>query len=296
MKNERTIGSLAVTLAYACWGFLTIYWNLLIEVNSLYILAHRIFWSMIFMGIFLLIAGKTEEIQSTFCNKKSLFLCFLCGLLITINWGAYIIAVTSGHILDASLGYFIEPILVSVIGMITFRENLSKWEKITFFFAVIALIYMVITTRVFPLLALIIAGSFAIYGAIKKFIYISAETSLFIETLLMAPIAILFILIAEYNGNGSIGILVGSEFWLLPLCGIVTSVPLLLFNIGVKKIPYYISGILMYINPTLQFLMGIVVFGEPLDIHRLIAFIIIWIGIGFTFYEKIKMLQHDIKS
>ena len=293
MNNNKTFGSLAVALAYASWGLLTLFWNLLAEVNSLYILAQRILWSMVFMGIFIAVTKDTGEIKAIFKNRRDLLICFICGMLITVNWGTYIYAVNSGHVLDASLGYFIEPIVVSVIGMLTFKERLSRFEKITFFFSVLGLAYMIAVTRVMPLLALVIAGSFAVYGAVKKMIHISAQTSLFMETLCMTPFALIFTVIAEQQGFGSIGVLSGPALLLLPTCGVITSVPLLLFNIGVKKIPYYVSGILMYINPTLQFLMGLCYFHEAMDIHRLIAFIIIWLGILFTVYEKAKLIYRE---
>ena len=293
MNNNKTFGSLAVALAYASWGLLTLFWNLLAEVNSLYILAQRILWSMVFMGIFIAVTKDTKEIKSIFKNRRDLLICFICGMLITVNWGTYIYAVNSGHVLDASLGYFIEPIVVSVIGMLTFKERLSRFEKITFFFSVLGLAYMIAVTRVMPLLALVIAGSFAVYGAVKKMIHISAQASLFMETLCMTPFALIFTVIAEQQGFGSIGVLSGPALLLLPTCGVITSVPLLLFNIGVKKIPYYVSGILMYINPTLQFLMGLCYFHEAMDIHRLIAFIIIWFGILFTVYEKAMLIYKE---
>lgn len=293
MNNNKTFGSLAVALAYASWGLLTLFWNLLAEVNSLYILAQRILWSMVFMGIFIAVTKDTGEIKAIFKNRRDLLICFICGMLITVNWGTYIYAVNSGHVLDASLGYFIEPIVVSVIGMLTFKERLSRFEKITFFFSVLGLAYMIAVTRVMPLLALVIAGSFAVYGAVKKMIHISAQASLFMETLCMTPFALIFTVIAEQQGFGSIGVLSGPALLLLPTCGVITSVPLLLFNIGVKKIPYYVSGILMYINPTLQFLMGLCYFHEAMDIHRLIAFIIIWFGILFTVYEKAMLIYKE---
>lgn len=291
MKNQMTGGTLTVTATYIGWGLLSLFWNLLSEVSSVYILAQRILWSMVFMGVFIVFSRKTGELKDLFQNKRDLGICFLCGIFITINWGVYIYAIHSGHVLDASLGYFIEPIIVSLIGMIAFKERLSRWEKMTFFFSVISLIYMIAVTKVVPFLALIIAGSFAIYGAIKKQISLTAQTSLFAETLLMTPFALAFTIFADINGIGSIGILHGTSLLLLPLCGIVTSLPLLLFNIGVKKIPYYLSGILMYINPTIQFLLGLFYFHEAFDLHRFIAFIIIWIGIAFTVYEKIQLIK-----
>ncbi len=291
MKKKNTWGAPAVAAAYASWGILTIFWNLLEEVNSVYILAQRIIWSMVFMGIYMLAFGKWKEIASIFRDKKIIATCFLCGILITINWGVYIFAVNSGHVLDASMGYFIEPVLVALIGLLVFRETPSRMEKITFLFAAAGLLYMIITKRTFPVMAILIAGSFAIYGGVKKRLKITPEASLFMETFCMMPFAVVFAIYAEMHGMGARGVLHGAQLLLLPACGVITSVPLLLFNMGVREIPYYLSGILMYINPTLQFLTGLLYFHEALDTHRLIAFCFIWLGILFTIYEKVQLMR-----
>ena len=291
--KKRTLGAFSVAFAYVCWGVLTVFWNLLGEVNSIYILAQRIVWSMVFMGVYMTAAGKWTELQKVLKDRKKLSVCFICGILITINWGVYIFAVNSGHVLDASLGYFIEPVLVVLLGLIAFREKPSTLEKVTFAFAVAGLVYLVIMTRTFPALALLIAGSFAVYGAVKKKLDLSPQASLFAETLCMTPFALLFIICGDTHGMGSIGVLQGMEYLLLPACGVITSVPLLMFNIGVKEIPYYLSGILMYINPTLQFLMGLFYFHEELNRSRLTAFTFIWVGVLFTIYEKVKMMRQE---
>lgn len=290
MKKEH-MGLIQVLICYVCWGMLSIYWNLLSEVNSLYILAHRILWSMVFMGIYLAACGKTDEIRAVIKDKEKFKLCFISGVLVTINWGSYILAVSNGHVLDASMGYFIEPIIVAIIGVLFFKEKLSKFELITFGLAAVGVVYLILRSGTVPIMALIIGSSFAAYGAVKKNSSISAQTSLFMETLCMIPLAILFIVYSEATGNGSIGVLHGSQFLLLPISGLVTSLPLLMFNIGVKKIPYYMSGILMYINPTIQFLMGLFYFHEELNTNRLCAFVFIWAGVMFTLYEKISMIK-----
>ncbi len=296
MKNNKLfLGGAAVASAYIIWGFLTVFWNLLTDVNPVYILSQRIIWSMVFMGIYIVIIKKTAEIKSIFREKKTLLTCFVCGVLVTINWGVYIYAVNSAHVLDASLGYFIEPVLVGVIGLIVFKEKPSMLEKITFGFAAAGLVYMVVSTGVFPVLSILIAGSFAVYGAVKKNLQLTPQASLFMETLFMTPFALIFALYAEKHGMGSTGVVEGWRLLLLPACGIVTSIPLLLFNIGVKKIPYYFSGILMYINPTIQFFMGLFYFGEPLDRNRLISFVIIWVGILFTVTDKILQAKREQK-
>lgn len=291
MKKGTVWGTISVAVCYAAWGLLTVFWNLLDEVNPVYILSQRIIWSMVFMAIYMLVLGKWHEIKAAFADKKILSTCMLSGILVTINWGVYIYAINSGHVLDASLGYFIEPVLVGTLGVLAFKEHLSKMEKITFACAIAGVIYMVIRTRTIPVMALIIGISFAFYGAVKKKLTLTPHASLFMETLCMTPFALLFVLYAETHGIGGLGVLHGAQRLLLPACGIVTSVPLLLFNIGVKEIPYYISGILMYINPTLQFFMGIFYFKEPMNQDKLVAFIIIWIGILFTVYEKGKMIR-----
>lgn len=291
MKKKETWGSLAVAVAYACWGLLTIFWNMLAAVNSVYVLAQRIVWSMVFMAVYMCVLGKWHEILSILRDKKKMSTCFICGVLITINWGVYIYAVNSGHVLDASMGYFIEPVLVGLMGLLVFREKPSNMEKITFICAIAGLAYMIVSARTFPLLAIVIAGSFAVYGAVKKRLEITPHASLFLETLCMTPFALLAAVCMEVRGIGAIGALHGVQFLLLPACGVITSVPLLLFNTGVREIPYYISGILMYINPTLQFLTGLMYFHEKLDTDRLIAFIIIWFGILFTIYEKAQTIK-----
>lgn len=289
--DKSFIGGAAVALAYVMWGLLTIFWNLLSDVNPVYILAQRIIWSMIVIGVYIIISGRLDEIKCVFRSRKDLLICFVCGILITINWGVYIYAVNSSHVLDASLGYFIEPVLVGTIGLLIFKEKPGTFEKVTYILAFAALLFIIIRVGTFPSLSLIIAGSFAIYGAVKKNLKISAEASLFMETLFMTPIAIAYVVIAEKNGTGAIGVLDGWRLALLPVCGIVTSLPLLLFNRGVKEIPYYISGIFMYINPTIAFLMGLFYFHEELDKNRLIAFIIIWIGVAFAVFEKIRQIK-----
>ena len=280
-----------VVLSYVIWGFLTLFWNLLVEVDSMYILTQRIIWSMIFMAIYMTITKKWHEILAVFQNKKDLLICFVSGVLITVNWGVYIYAVNNGHVLDSSLGYFIEPIIVALFGLILFKEQMSKAESFTFVLAAIALFYLIFIHRTFPVIAIVITISFSAYGAVKKSLNISAHASLFMETLCMTPFALIYAFYMEQNGMGVIGQIDTVTMLLLPVCGIVTSVPLLLFNIGVKEIPLYLIGILNYISPTISFILGLVYFNESLDVHRAVAFVLIWIGIIFIITEKLTLLR-----
>ena len=290
-KDKKTMGLVTVTSCYILWGMLAIYWSFLGQVNSAFILAQRIVWSLVFMAVYLLVTRRWKEVVDALKSRTTLINCFLCGVLITLNWGMYIYAVNSGHVLQASMGYFIEPVLVGLLGVIAFREKPTKAETVTFLFAGVGIVYLTVRTGSFPTLALAIAVPFAVYGALKKRVHLTAQTSLFMETLCMTPFALAFSIWWCAGHGGMTGVLAGANFWLLPACGVVTSVPLLLFNLGVKEIPYYFSGILMYINPSLQFLVGLIYFKEALNVNQLIAFCIIWVGIVVTLTEKIKVIR-----
>ena len=291
MNRTQNNYVIIVILSYVIWGFLTLFWNLLAEVNSIYILTQRIIWSMVFMAIYMTVTKKWDEIIIVFKNRQALLTCFVSGALITVNWGVYIYAVNNGHVLDSSLGYFIEPIMVALFGLVLFKERMSKAESFTFVLAALALFYLIFIHRTFPVIAIVITISFSAYGAVKKSLNISAHASLFMETLCMTPFALILAAYMEMNGTGVLGRADTATLLLLPVCGIVTSVPLLLFNIGMKEIPLYLIGILNYISPTISFILGLVYFHETLDVHRAIAFVLIWIGIIFIIIEKAKILR-----
>ena len=289
------MGLVTVTGSYVLWGMLAIFWSFLGRVNSVYVLAQRIIWSLVFMGLYLLVTRRWGEVKRALCDRQTMVNCLLCGVLITLNWGVYIYSVNSGHVLQASMGYFIEPVMVALLGVIAFREKPSLAEKLTFLCAAVGIVFLTARTGTFPTLALAVATPFAVYGALKKKVALTAQTSLFMETLWVTPLALAFSWWWAAGHGGTEAVLGGASFWLLPACGVVTSVPLLLFNMGVKEIPYYFSGILMYINPTLQFLVGLLYFKEALNMDQFIAFLIIWVGLAITMVEKLKVLRQEKK-
>lgn len=186
--------------------------------------------------------------------------------------------------------------MVALIGVIAFREKPTVAETITFLCAVGGIVFLTLRTGTFPTLALLVAVPFAVYGGFKKNVPLTAQTSLFVETLWVTPVALAFSFWWQSGHGGLAGVLGGASFWLLPACGVVTSVPLLLFNRGVKEIPYYVAGILMYINPTLQFLVGLLYFHEALDVNQFIAFCIIWVGLAVTMADRIRRLRQEKRA
>ncbi len=295
MKKEQFFSYSAVISCNILWGVLGVFWGLLAEVDSFYVLAQRIVWSAVFSLALLLAAGKGREILDALKNRSIMLRCACCGLLITVNWGTYIYAVSVGRTLDTSLGYFIQPVVVMLIGILLFREKLRKLETVTVIFAAAAVLFILLRAGTLPWLTLVVGFSFSLYGAVKKKLFLPPALTLLLETLSVLPLALIYIFHSHSVGE-PLAALQGWERILLPLSGIVTSVPLLLFAAGVKKIPYYLVGILFYLNPSLQFLMSIFYFRETLDPARLIAFAIIWVGILFTVADKLLLGRHEKKK
>lgn len=279
MKNEKKQGVLLVGLSYVLWGCLPVFWKLLEEVDSFYVLASRVVWSVVFCGVYLTFLRKWSRIREILKDKKTVIRCGLCGVVVCINWGGYIWGVNNGHLIDCSFGYYLNPILVVLLVVFIFREKLAKMEWLAVILAAAGVVYLMVRTGTIPMLAVLVGGSFAIYGMMKKGLPISSDESLFLETLLVSPAALIYLIIQEMKGAGAVGVLNGWEWILLPLAGVITAVPLLIYSSGVKMIPFYLTGILMYLNPTIQFLMGVFLYKEPMDVDKLLSFAFIWIGI-----------------
>lgn len=233
MDNTKRKGAISVTITYICWGLLTVFWNLLAEVNSAYVLAQRVVWSMLFMLGYLAVTGRWGDIRQVFADKKTMICCMVSGVLVCVNWGVYIFAINSGHVLDASLGYFLEPIFVTAIGVFLFHEKMSRLEQMTALFSIIGVGYLMGVYRMVPVMAMVIGLSFAFYGAVKKSVHLDAGLSLFAETLFVTPIALLFCVYSEMNGHGSLGVLHGMQFLLFPMAGVITSVSFVFGGISV---------------------------------------------------------------
>lgn len=289
-------GIIYVLSCYILWGLFPVFWKLFDNLNPLYILSSRIVWSLIFC-ILLLIAGKKLQTLLPYLkNFKLMQRMIWIGITISINWGVYIWAVNSDRILDASLGYFINPLIVVLMSAVIFKERLSCLEWTAIGFAALGVTYSVIQSGIFPYVALIIGGSMAIYGALKKKLSIDGQVSTTLETLVVVPFALLFVGYADFNHIGAIGNITGWSYLLLPMMGIVSVIPLLLFAHGVKEIPYSLTGMLIYVNPTLQLLIGIL-YDEEFNVTDMVTFGFIWVGlILFVIAStlKIKRLEQKI--
>ena len=280
--------SLNVLGCYILWGLLPIFWKLLAGVNSAYVLAQRIVFSCVFCLAVILIRKNGGEIGRIIKNKSERRMFFLCGILISINWGVYILTVAMGRILEASLAYYMNPLFSVLIGAIFFKERLSRvqWTSVALAFA--GVMFSVIRYGEVPYLAIIIGLSFALYGALKKGIKADSETSICMETMAVLPIAIVFIAYAQFSGFTTFSSLTTAEALLLIATGPITSIPLMLFAKGIKETSIVTSGILMYINPTLQLLVGVFIYNEAFTQTNAITFAFVWAAVILFVFDSLR--------
>lgn len=283
--NKATINVLG---CYILWGLLPVFWKLLSGVNSAYVLAQRIVFSCLFCLIVILIRKNGSEIGTILHDKKQRRLYLACGLLISVNWGVYILTIAMGRILEASLAYYMNPLFSIVIGAVVFRERLSAVQWVSVALAFLGVMYSVLMYGNVPYLAIIIGLSFAVYGAIKKGIKAESSVSICMETMSVLPLALIFIIYAQLSGFTSFSSLTGTEMLLLALSGIVTSVPLMLFAGGIKKTSITVSGILMYVNPTLQLLLGVFIYNEEFTKANAVTFAFVWLAVILFVVDGLK--------
>ncbi len=279
-KKNKTIllGYLFAFLSYFLWGILPIYWKLIKTVPVFELLAHRIFWSFIFLSL-IMFFQKRQDVFNIFKNKKLLKGLFLASLLIGTNWFVFIFAVNSNRILEASLGYYINPLISVLLAVFVLKERLTLLQLVALIFAFSGVLYLTINFGKLPIISLILAFSFALYGLTKKKLNIESLPALTIETLVLAPLTfgyIIFLFISQNNTFLNNSFRIDS---LLIFSGVVTALPLYLFGKGVQRIPLKSVGFLQYIAPTFMLIIGTLIYHETFSRVHLISFIFIWIAL-----------------
>lgn len=286
--------SLSVLGCYVLWGLLPIFWKLLANVDSVYVLAQRVLFSCIFCLAIILLKKNGSSVKNILKSKTERRRYFVCGILISINWGVYILTVAMGKILEASLAYYMNPLFSVVIGALIFKEKLSAVQWVSVGLALVGVMIPVIAYGNVPYLAIIIGLSFALYGAMKKTIKAESEVSICMETMSVLPLAIVFIAYAQVSGYTDFSSLSTTEMLLLIASGPVTSIPLMLFAKGIRKTSITTSGILMYINPTLQLLVGVLIYNEAFTKMNAITFAFVWAAVILFVLDSLN--KHKVKA
>ena len=286
--------SFSVLGCYVLWGLLPIFWKLLANVDSVYVLAQRVLFSCIFCLAIILLKKNGSSVKNILKSKTERRRYFVCGILISINWGVYILTIAMGKILEASLAYYMSPLFSVVIGALIFKEKLSAVQWISVRLALVGVMISVIAYGNVPYLAIIIGLSFALYGAMKKTIKAESEVSICMETMSVLPLALAFIVYAQLSGYTTFSSLSNAEMLLLAASGAVTSIPLMLFAKGIRKTSITTSGILMYINPTLQLLVGVLIYNEVFTKMNAITFAFVWAAVILFVLDSLR--KHKVKA
>lgn len=280
-KKKYRTGLICSLSCSVLWGVLPIYWQALRPIESSVIIFYRIF----LVGVVCFFASLKlygwEGIKAPLREKGAKLKYFTAGVLITANWSIYIWAVNADHVIQTCIGYYIEPLMVCVFGIIFFKEKLTRHKLVAFALACAGVIIVLLHFMEVPFIALSLALTFAVYAAMKKSVQVPAMLSLLYETMFLSPIAFVVILYMEINGQGALGVGQTYQYVLLLMVGFCTALPLGLFAAAANKVPLVTLGILEYVSPSISLVIGIFLLGEPFDLIQLLAFVVIWIGLVF---------------
>ncbi|HMN61026.1 MAG TPA: EamA family transporter RarD [Anaerolinea sp.] len=288
-------GVLSALAAYLIWGIFPVYWKLLTNVPALQIMTHRVVWSFVFVTILLSLRRDWAGLRQAI-NRRTVVIYLLAGILLAVNWLTYIWSVNAGFILESSLGYFINPLVSVLLGVVFLREKLRPWQWAAVGLAALGVNHLTIAHGSLPWISLGLAFTFGMYGFIKKLAPLGSLNGLTLETALILVPALAYLLLAEANGTGAFGHLSAFQNVLLVLTGVVTAIPLLLFSEGARRIPLATLGLLQYVSPTLQFLFGVLVYHEAFTHERVIGFSIIWVALALYSAEGLLVRQRTLNA
>ena len=281
-------GLFAAIGAYGLWGIFPLYWKLLSSVLPLQILAHRILWAAVFCLMLLLARKEMSSLGVALKDPRKRVLVGAAGLLVTVNWGMYIYAVNSGHVLETALGYYINPLLSVALGAMLFREHIDRWTRIAVGIALVGIVAAGILYGQVPWISLMLAITFALYGAVKKGLGLAPITSLALETFSVAPLAFAFLAVMHAQGAGSFGNAGLRVTALLALSGVVTAVPLLLFGAAAISISLQLIGFIQYLTPTSQLLLGLFLYKEKPNAAIIAAFVAVLVAVVIFAVTRFK--------
>ena len=276
--REHQIGLLLGAAAWIMWGLFPLYFALLDSVSPIEIVAHRVIWSMIFMVIVITAVRGWNRVRSHL-SWRTVGILAAAAVLLSVNWLVYVYAVSSDQVVQASLGYFINPLVSVALGVVVLKERMRRMQWVAIGIAAIAVLILTISYGALPWIALVLAISFGFYGLLKKFAGIGSLESLTIETALLAPFALLLLFTMEMRGEAIFAVDGWGISILLILLGPVTALPLLAFGAAANRIPLSTLGALQYLTPVLQFLLGVLIFSEPMPSSRWIGFVFVWIAL-----------------
>ncbi|HKG62894.1 MAG TPA: EamA family transporter RarD [Solirubrobacteraceae bacterium] len=285
MDNHRT-GLVAGVSAYLLWGLFPLYWPLLEPAAPVEILAHRIVWSLVFVCGLLALTAGFGWLRTL--GRRRAGLLALAATLVTINWGTYIYGVNSEHVVETSLGYFINPLVTVALAVTVLGERLTRLQGVAVAIAAAAVVVLTVDYGRPPYIALTLACSFGLYGLIKKRAGVDGVQSLAFETGFLAPVALAYLLVLGASGSGTFSSEGAGHAALLAAGGIFTAVPLMLFGVAAIRIPLTSLGLIQYLAPILQFAIGVLIYSEPMPASRLAGFALVWVALAVFTWDAVQ--------
>jgi chloramphenicol-sensitive protein RarD len=299
VKEPRS-GIIMGAAAYFLWGLVPLFWPLLAPASSAEALAHRFVWSMVLVLLLLVVTRRLEHFRAIWTDARRVGFLGIASVVIALNWGGFIWGVTHGHVIETSLGYFINPLVTVMLGVFVLGESLRPWQWTAVGVGTVAVAVLTWDYGRPPWIALLLAGSFATYGFLKKQARLGALESLGAETLLLTPVAVAFLLWLEADGRGTFGHAGAANAALLVSTGIVTAVPLLLFGGAATRLSLTALGILQYLGPALQFVFGLLIFDEPMTEAAWAGFILVWLALVIFTVDGLRthrrLLRQTVES
>lgn len=287
-------GLLLGVSAYLLWAFLSLYWKLLAGVNSYNTFSYRIIWTAVTMLIYMLVSRNrsryTQELKELWLDRKQFYRAIAAAFLIAINWLTYIYAIANGHATESSLGYYMMPLVSVFLALVILKESLTPATSLAVLVAAVGVGVLVWQTGHLPLIALLLAFSFGFYGLLKKGTRLSSDVAMLFEADVILPFVLVYLLFFSHESLTDYSL---AENILLALSGIITAIPLLLYAESLKLAPLNLVGFIQYLNPTIQLLIALMVFGEKLSLGQIYGLIFIWIAIGLFVIGQIVLLKRQ---
>ena len=284
-KNVPGAGYVYALLAYASWGLFPLYWKFFGGVSPLEIVSHRVLWSVLLLALLVAASQQLRELVAVVCNIRHLAILLLTASLLSANWGIFIYGVLSGHVVDTSLGYFLNPLISILLALVFLKERMNRWQTAAVVLAACGVAHFGWHLGHFPWIALGLASTFGLYGLLRKVVRVSPLVGLLVETALMTPVALAMIAVLAVHGQTAFET---SQVILFASMGVITTLPLLWFNKAAKLLRLSTMGFLQYLAPSLQLLVGVVIFHEPFTSREGISFVLIWAAIAIYLSSHLR--------
>ena len=292
---ETRRGFLLGAAAYGMWGLFPLYWPLLEPAGAVEILAHRVFWSLAVMLLLVVVLVRVPRLRAVVSDPRAFGILALAAVVIAVNWGTYIWGVNNGHVVETSLGYFINPLVTVLMGVVILGEQLRRLQWAALGIAAVAVVGLTVEYGRPPWVALTLAFSFAMYGLAKKKANVGAVESLTVETLVLAPVAAGYILWMAGQGISTFGTEGYAHAVLLVATGVVTAVPLICFGAAATRVSMTTIGLLQYLAPTIQFALGVLLFREDMPVMRWVGFGLVWVALVIFTYEAVTHRRRQLR-